>query len=171
MPHWYQEGTIQFVTFRLADSLPKTFEHRDVRRYGDKKCTPDDNWMDKGVGSCLLKNREVRKILIDVIQHRNGVMYDLLAYVIMPNHVHLLILPLEDYRLNTIMGYIKRSSARMINKFLSKSGALWQQESFDRILRGKQDLLDYIEYIRQNPKGLNADSFDVFINPDLEKMF
>jgi REP element-mobilizing transposase RayT len=83
------------------------------------------------------------------------------AAVIMPDHVHLLLTALRDsdgwtFALPEIMKAIKGTSARSINKLTARRGALWQDESFDHVMRGDESLAETVEYIRQNPvrKGL-----------------
>ena len=68
--------------------------------------------MDRGYGSCLLRYPEYRKILIDTIAFNDHVNYEVDSYVIMPNHVHMLIMPLEDNKIEDILHSIKRYSAR-----------------------------------------------------------
>ena len=79
----------------------------------------------------------------------------------MPNHVHLLFTALRDsdgwtFALPEILRAIKGASARSINKLNGRLGSVWQDESFDHVLRGNESLRETIEYIRQNPvrKGL-----------------
>jgi len=74
----------------------------------------------------------------------------------MPDHVHLLLTPLRDgggfsYPLPSILKLIKGTSAREINKVLGRCGPVWQEESFDHVLRGDESFEEQLEYIRQNP--------------------
>jgi REP-associated tyrosine transposase len=76
--------------------------------------------------------------------------------VVMPDHVHLLMSPLDDdmgevYSLKTILRGIKGASARLINKSLGRKGSLWQHESFDHLLRGDESIEEKVEYLCQNP--------------------
>ena len=80
------------------------------------------------------------------------------AYVIMPNHAHLVLQPLpetvasrEFYRLEDIMRNLKGYSGWMINKRLKRKGQVWVSESFDRIIRDDRDLDNVIDYIHHNP--------------------
>src|SRR5206468_5564832 len=88
--------------------------------------------------------------------HDNGKKFVLHAAVVMPDHVHLLLTPLQDesgwvYGLPAILKTIKGVSARSINKLLGTSGPIWQEESFDHVLRSQESLEEKLEYIRQNP--------------------
>jgi REP element-mobilizing transposase RayT len=86
----------------------------------------------------------------------NGSRFHLHAAVIMPEHVHLLLTPMQDedgwvYGLPAILKSIKGASARAVNKLTNISGPVWQEESFDHVLRSQESLEDTLEYIRQNP--------------------
>ena len=80
----------------------------------------------------------------------------LLAAVIMPNHVHLLLSILRDkngwpFPLAELLQSLRSSSAHSVNKLLHTSGPVWQEESFDHVLRSDQSVKEKLEYIRQNP--------------------
>lgn len=182
LPHWHQAGVIQFVTFRLKDSLPQEvikdlseeYFKGDISNNNDKRAklliaSLEEKLLNSGYGKCVLRNSEIREILRNVLHHDDGKKYDLIAYVIMPNHVHLLYIPFEKSA-EKFAGEIKRISSRMINRYLHVGGNLWQSESFDRIVRSKQELMDYIEYIRQNPANIKSGEFDLYISPHIENM-
>ena len=95
--------------------------------------------------------------------HGNGTDYDVFAFVIMPNHVHLLIKPLGEVTADISVGRIKHFSAMMINKLLGKSGKVWMRESFDRIVRNNDQLQRYIRYILSNPNGLSKGSYEIYL--------
>ncbi len=110
----------------------------------------------------------VRPVVLKHCLHDNGVKLLMHAVVVMPDHVHLLFSPLQDdtdeyYGLAEIMGGIKGASAHSINKLLSRRGPVWQDESFDRVLRSDENVRQKAEYICGNPvrKGLadNADNY------------
>ncbi len=78
------------------------------------------------------------------------------ALVVMPNHVHLLFTPLRDaqgnqFSMQEILQAIKGTSAHRVNKALRRSGPVWQEESFDHVLRSSEDIGGYVEYICENP--------------------
>jgi REP element-mobilizing transposase RayT len=84
--------------------------------------------------------------------------------VVMPDHVHVIMTPLRDaqgraYGLTEIMNSIKGASAHTVNRELGRRGHVWQAESFDRVLRSRDDLREKVEYICANPvrKGLATD--------------
>ncbi|HZZ17647.1 MAG TPA: transposase, partial [Candidatus Sulfotelmatobacter sp.] len=104
---------------------------------------------------------EARTLTLKHCLHDNGTRITLHAVVVMPDHVHLLFTAIRDtkgwtFALPEIMKAIKGCSARSVNKLCGRTGAVWQDESFDHVLRGDESLRETIEYIRQNPvrKGL-----------------
>ena len=70
----------------------------------------------------------------------------------MPNHVHLLILPLPGSDLESLLKGIKGSSARVCNQVLKRAGQFWQPDSYDHIVRNLEQLTHFREYIADNPK-------------------
>ena len=99
---------------------------------------------------------EARDAILHHCLYDNGKRYDLRAAVVMPDHVHLLLLPLRDengwpYSLPMILKQLKGTSARSINKLEGSSGAVWQEESFDHVLRSQESFEEKLEYLRQNP--------------------
>ena len=182
LPHWHQNSKIQFVTFRLADSLPREIvsEIKDaIAKFNNAHPKPwskevycryraltgriNESVLDRGYGSCILARSEVRDIVKESIMHGNGTDYDVFAFVIMPNHVHLLIKPLGEVTADISVGRIKHFSAMMINKLLGKSGKVWMRESFDRIVRNNDQLQRYIRYILSNPNGLSKGSYEIYL--------
>jgi REP element-mobilizing transposase RayT len=99
---------------------------------------------------------EARNLALQHCLYDHGRRINLHATVIMPDHVHLLFTALREaegwtFALPEIMKAIKGTSARSINKLLQRAGPVWQDESFDHVLRGDESLRETIEYIRQNP--------------------
>ncbi len=100
-----------------------------------------------------------REIVLDHMLSGAGKFYDLIAAIIMPDHVHIVITPKKDNTLSNILKSIKGVSARLVNKFNNTTGSIWQSESFDRIIRDEKELYDILEYLLNNPvkKGLIDD--------------
>jgi putative ATPase len=170
LPHWQRDAAIYYVTFRLADSLPQSElnvwrEERDAWRDAHPEPWPDDAWaeyhrlfsvrmeawLDHGYGACVLAEPALRQEVEACLRHFDGERYRLHAFVIMPNHVHMLLEPLPGNRLDTILHGIKGVSARRCNECLGKSGTFWMDESFDHIVRSEAQLAHYLDYIRENP--------------------
>jgi primosomal protein N' (replication factor Y) len=178
LPHWRQDGAAYFVTFRLADSLPQTKLNQwkaDLSVWQKKHPEPHDeetrfeyyrlfperlqDWLDQGMGSCVLAQPGIQKVVEDALRHFNGERYKLHEFVVMPNHVHLLISPLNEHLLSDILHSIKSFTANQINQLLTeKLDPVWQKESFDHIVRSAEQVDRIRQYIRDNPKGvMNVD--------------
>jgi putative transposase len=150
LPHVYRIGVPLFITFRLAGSLPRerAFD-RDTVTSGEAFVLMD-RLLDTGrTGPLHLKRAECGRIVVDAIQFHAVKSYELNAYVVMPNHVHLLVTPEVDPAI--FLRSIKGFSARRINEFLGQTGALWQQESYDHVVRNKEEFGRIRSYIEQNP--------------------
>jgi REP element-mobilizing transposase RayT len=123
LPHWQLSGSTYFITFRL------------------KSGNINDN--EKG-------------IVLGAIKHFHNIRYLVTATVVMPDHVHIISKHVlsestDDFSLSKILQGIKGYSAREINKARGSKGSLWQEESFDRILRDHDEYLEKWNYIRNNP--------------------
>ena len=169
LPHWNKAQTASFVTFRLADSLPQEKLQRledkrhewlaahpqpwDAETAKDYFATFDgtvQGWLDAGYGSCVLADDACRQIVEDALWHFAGERYALYAYVVMPNHVHVLFQPTEGWTLSELATSWKRFTARQINERMAKEGALWQKESFDTLVRSERHFQTIIGYIKRN---------------------
>jgi putative transposase len=110
----------------------------------------------------------VKKHIID----GNTKFYTLIAAIVMPDHVHLLLFPLHAFSLAQIMKGIKGVSARKINEMRRNKGSIWQDESFDRIVRDENELMEKFFYMLNNPvkRELTDDPWNYFgwwSNPDV----
>ena len=110
-----------------------------------------EEWLDRGHGACQLKDRRIAKLVEDALLHFDGDRYQLLAWVIMPNHVHVVFEPMAGHRLEDIVHSWKSFTAKEANTILGREGQFWQEEYFDRFIRDSKHLRDVIEYIEQNP--------------------
>jgi len=131
-----------------------------------------EKWLDNGMGACWLKRSEMRQHVIEALHHFDGDQYELGCYVVMPNHVHALIRPLRpvEYPLEKILQGRKRHSSHAINARAGRSGTLWQEESFDRIVRDEEHLWRCIQYIGRNPGNaeLPSEHWSLWIRPSWE---
>jgi putative DNA methylase len=99
---------------------------------------------------------DARDLVLKHCVHDHGTRYQLHAAVVMPDHVHLLLTPMGDPQANTfglaeIMSGIKGASAHSVNRLLGRRGKVWQEESFDRVLRSDEPRRAAAEYICANP--------------------
>ena len=129
LPHYQKDDRPVFVTFRAREEI---------------LLSPQD-----------------RSLVLDHCLYDNGRRYHLHATVVMPDHVHLLFTALRDeqgwtFALPEILKALKGTSARSINKLHGRFGSVWQDESFDHVMRGTESLRETVEYICENPvrKGL-----------------
>jgi putative transposase len=189
MPHWRQNGASYAVTFRLADSLPKVkrdelTQLRDewIRRHPEPHSREElevlasllyrrvEIVLDEGHGDCCLRQSAFAKLIVEAMHHFDGDRYELDCYVVMPNHVHVVLRPTQpkDHSLESILKSWKSHSGYRINERKESSGTVWQQESYDRILRDGEHLWRTIQYMGRNPEqaGLTFGSCPVWIRPE-----
>ena len=178
LPHWHQDGKYQFVTFRLSDSLPQTtiaylkqiianfnsihphpWSDEVKREYWRLVGPVESKLLDNGYGSCMLKDPRIRQIAADSILYHDGRSYNLISFVIMPNHVHMIIQLLGEHTVREVMHSIKSFTAIRINKIMNRSGSVWKKEYFDRMIRNKDHLQNCLDYIRKNPEFLREGEF------------
>ncbi|MDA8378822.1 MAG: transposase [Planctomycetia bacterium] len=184
LPHWTREGSIYWITFRLADSLPQEklgawqaerdlwlkehpqpWSEDDWREYDECFGERLQSWLDAGYGSCALMRPDIRQVVQDCLLRFEGERLRLHAGVIMPNHVHLLLEPLAGNELSELLKGIKGASARKANHILKSTGtAFWMDESYDHIVRSERQYKHFSDYIANNPvkSKLSADQFWLF---------
>ncbi|MFZ2658705.1 MAG: transposase [Victivallales bacterium] len=170
LPHWQQEKVTYFITFRLADSLPQEklkqlkaeqenwlrhhnepYSNEEIVEYNILFNEKIQSWLDAGHGSCILKDSLVSKIVEDALIYFNGTRYLLHEWVVMPNHLHILLTPINDFSLVKIMHSLKSYTANKINKSVGRSGKLWKDESYDHIVRNLKQFNAISKYIIMNP--------------------
>lgn len=162
LPHRDYGGSIQAITFRLVDSLPvqviekwKTELHLSDEENQKEVTRRIAHYEDAGHGNCHLRKPEVAKIVQDAILKGHNADYKLIAWCIMPNHVHVLIRQAEQTSLGKIVRSWKGSTARLINLHLNREGSLWSKDYFDRAIRDQDHFWKAISYIHQNPVRAN----------------
>jgi len=173
LPHWTAEGATYFITFRLADSLPesaigklKSEQARLERQFdrANKPMTPvelirltrlkSDAYMellDEGFGECVLRRDDVAEIVAGALLHFHKQRYLLFAWCVMPNHVHAVVQPVPGFELPSILHSWKSFTANKANKLLGRSGAFWQAEYYDHLIRDESEFQHYVKYTRDNP--------------------
>jgi putative transposase len=110
-------------------------------------------------GPRWLAQPQIAEIVSEALHYRDGKEYELLAYCIMPNHVHMVIelvgrndIPTYTAKpLFRILQSLKRHTARKCNRALHRQGAFWQDESYDHVIRDEKELEQTIEYVLNNP--------------------
>jgi putative transposase len=182
LPHWDVPGAAYFVTACLAGSIPAQ-GLLDLRRYRkelDAKPRPDDmspneweicqaklefaridRWLDAEPAVRHLEKLELAQVVRDSLYHFANNRYDLLAYVIMPSHIHWVFRPRDEWvatanldrrtAREAICHSVKRHTALECNRLLGLTGAFWQDESYDHWVRDDAELVRCIEYVENNP--------------------
>ena len=168
LPHFDGEFMPQFVTYRLAGTLPKKVLN-DYKQRLDQGSISDieyhdliDAYLDKGAGMTFLGLAEIAAIVEENLLRFDEVKYKLHAWVVMPNHVHVLFTPVNEFTLTSIMHSIKSYTANKANRLLERSGKFWAAEYFDRYIRDGKHFSNTLKYIDNNPvkAGLCSDPVD-----------
>ncbi|MEO8377039.1 MAG: class I tRNA ligase family protein, partial [Candidatus Sumerlaeota bacterium] len=176
LPHWMGEAGTYHVVFRLADSLDqKTLDYIE-REKADILATADqldrdlstderkrlqyltsekvDEFLDAGYGECILRNDKVAQIVAEALKHFEGERYDLIAWCVMPNHVHVVVHPLEKNKISDIVHSWKSySSKRIIVELGDNRNKIWQDEYFDHLIRNENFLDQKVDYVLCNPEA------------------
>ena len=154
LPHCDFPGVRQFISYRLEDSMPvalrsewKTFlDLKDIK----EKQRRIQAYLDKGLGECLLGKPQISKIVQENLWQFDGTKYRLLAWSIMPNHIHVAI-EVWDTPLAEIINSWKGYTAKQANKLLKCEGAFWAEDYFDRRIRDEEHFWRVVRYIENNP--------------------
>ena len=138
-----------------------------------------EDFLDRGAGACVLSQPCIADIIASALKKFDGVRYRMLAWCVMPNHVHVVFQPLEGHELAQILHAWKSFTAVEINRKLSRSGPLWQKEYYDHLIRNGEQLKRAVRYTVENPlrAGIkewpyvyaSAESFGGPANVDISK--
>lgn len=166
LPHWDFAGSVQAITFRLADSLPNKVVNEWRIELTNQLNSADDKtsrlaqadlhrriarFEDSGHGACILRKPEIAFIVQDQLIKSQGSRYKLIDWCIMPNHVHVLIRMTDETTLGAIIKSWKAPTAIQINRLTKQSGSLWMCDYHDRFIRDLDHFHNARAYIRQNP--------------------
>ncbi|MFC1852482.1 transposase [candidate division CSSED10-310 bacterium] len=163
LPHLDQPGLIQTLVFRLFDAVPEHVveQWRIELNWCEGLAAADPRevqlrnriarYEDAGHGSCWLRRQQIADMVENTLLFFDGNRYRVLAWCIMPNHVHVLIETHEGWPLFSIAHSWKSFSATEANKILRRAGTFWFRESYDRYIRNQKHLQAAQEYIDNNP--------------------
>ncbi|MBM4064270.1 MAG: transposase [Planctomycetes bacterium] len=172
LPHFKREEGTYFVTFRLAGTLPqsvltqieaerKGHENRakngkttskEVGHWNALDADRIDAFLDSGYGECWLKRDDIGKLVADALCYFDDERYKLLAWVVMPNHVHAVLTPKWSHTLSSILHSWKSFTANKANNILGREGqSFWQRESYDHLVRDEEDFIRVCNYTVNNP--------------------
>ncbi len=180
LPHWRQQGRTYFLTFVLGDALPKKVrknikQDRKSLQYSIQR-TPQlkdrsllknlweqliEEALHQEEGACLLRNSKYRDLVGAALRYFDGKRYDLHAWGLMPNHVHVLVTLRRGQDLGKMLHSWKSFTAHKINALRGIRGKVWQHESFDHLVRNVEGFRKFKAYILANPKGSAPGSFEV----------
>ena len=153
LPHWHPEGRLVFLTWHLKGSLPPNRYPPPGALSGGKAFV----WMDRCLdtvrsGPFWLRREPIAALVVEAIQfgeHELG-HYEVGAFVVMPNHVHLLVNPRVP--IDKLTRRLKGYTARQANRALGRTGeAFWQRESYDHWVRNAEECVRIAKYIENNP--------------------
>ncbi len=182
LPHWAQDGSVVFITWRTHDSMPlevlaawraernrwlvahgidptvkgwklrvQQLPTNEMMEYHDRFTTRWHAELDAGHGECVLREPELTEIVHNSLLHFDGDRYEMLSFVIMPNHVHLLAcFPNKTAMLEQCESW-KHYTGVQINRRLGTHGRFWQQDAFDHLVRHEGQYRRLLAYIAENP--------------------
>ena len=168
LPHWRQDGATYFVTFRLHDALPQHLVQQleQIRKVllaaGDRQEDALEadrqyflsmkTYLDQGLGCCWLGRSDFNELVVNAMRHFDGQRYELGETAVMPNHAHAMVRPLAGFELEDILHAWKGYTGSEMNKLMGASGRVWQDESYDRLVRDSLEFARTSRYIRNNGK-------------------
>jgi putative transposase len=171
LPHYVPNDRPYFLTFRLAGSIPVDEEQLGILRI-KRKFAEYDKMLDTiRSGPHWLKEERIAAIVKEAIHHRDGKQYELHAYTIMSNHVHMVVTLTGELPLDRVLQQLKSFTAVQCNKVLGRSGEFWMHEGYDHVIR-KGRFGYVVAYVLNNPvkAGLCTQWREfphTYLNPDL----
>jgi REP element-mobilizing transposase RayT len=173
LPHWEKDSGLYFITFHLADSLPRPVlekimeRHRvlDAARQTGAHLLPSqevmvekyspvriEEYFDRGAGACSLRDPRIGELMADALRFWDGKRYRLVAWCVMPNHVHVICRLLPGQELSVVLRRWKSYTARRANEILGRSDTFWQREYYDRLIRNEDEFKRAVRYVVSNPE-------------------
>jgi len=162
LPHFDADEIFQFITFRLHDSIPAALIEKWEQELNWHKSLAADSkeaielrkriekYLDSGKGACYLRDERIARLVQDALKCFDGERYRLIAWCIMPNHVHVLIQMMDEPLIRVVKSW-KSYTAHEANKILGRSGPFWMPDYFDRYIRNEEHFQATVTYILQNP--------------------
>jgi REP element-mobilizing transposase RayT len=157
LPHFDGDQIPQFVTYRLAGTLPRKIlvQYKQQLERGlineIEYHELVDEYLDRNCGESFLRLSKIAEMIEENLLRFDEVKYKLHAWVVMPNHVHVLFTSINEYKLSSIIHSAKSYTATQANKLLERSGDFWAREYFDRYIRNADHFVNTVNYIHSNP--------------------
>jgi REP element-mobilizing transposase RayT len=171
LPHWDAEHGIQFVTFNLFDALPRhvnqqiqdeaaaqaalirntrgdlTLAEKSAIRQWVEARVGDS--LDEAHGSSFMREPRIAQIVANAVTHFDEDRYRLLAWCVMPNHVHVVLMGVVQ--LERVVHSWKSFTAKQANLALGRAGPFWREDYYNRVVRDSRELSATIDYVLMNP--------------------
>jgi putative transposase len=158
LPHRDEPGLVQFVTFHLKDSFPVSlrseWEHLAKIEDDGERRRQIELYLDKGRGECHLRRPGVARLVEKNLLEFSGPRYGLRAWVLMPNHIHVLF-QVGTVSMSETVGAWKKHTAWLANRMLGRRGSFWAEDYFDTYIRDAEHERSTICYIENNPTKAN----------------
>jgi REP element-mobilizing transposase RayT len=161
LDEWFRERATWLASHGINPADPTWGEQvrrLPVRAYNEFHDTFSTRWhglLDKCEGECVLRRPELAEIVATSLRHFDGSRYLLTDFVVMPNHVHLLVtFPTQEQLLAQCEGW-KHYTAVRINKALGRKGRFWQVDGFDHLVRSEAQFIALRSYVAENPAKAN----------------
>jgi REP element-mobilizing transposase RayT len=154
LPHYDAPHITQIATFMLADSFPveRRAEWEPILEEADESLRRRklEAWLDRGMGECWLRQARVAALVEEKLRRFDGVQCRLQAWLLMPNHVHLVV-DVGDTPLSQLLKHWKGGTAREAKLVLGRRRAFWQEDYFDTKIRDAAHLAQAIRCVELNP--------------------
>ena len=172
LPHWELKQAVYHVCFRLHDSVPRHVLQKweEEKQELEKKLSTNagimtddeisalkllgseriEKYLDAGCGTCVLRDKRIADVVTSTLKHSDGCQYRLLAYGLMPNHVHVMMQLGGSVELTTVVQAWKSVSSHRINGLLRRTGTLWQPDYYNRIIRSEEEFRNQLNYVYEN---------------------
>jgi REP element-mobilizing transposase RayT len=159
LPHFDGIVISQSISLHLADAVPRKVIEGWKRELDARNSTQDkallqrriERYADQGYGEAFFKDDRLAEMVQETLLKDDGKKYRLSAWVVMPNHVHLLLARVDECTLSDIMQSFKSITSHKANKTLGRNGQFWMLEYFDRYSRNATHYKKTVEYIENNP--------------------
>jgi len=159
LPHFDGRELPQFLSLHLFDSVPASVLARWKRELDVTNSKADrillqrrfEKYLDQGYGQSFMKQHRVASMIQNVLLGSDGECYRLSAWVVMPNHIHLLATRFENFTIAGIMQSLKSITSHKANRILKRTGQFWMLDYFDRYIRNAEHFANAIRYIEDNP--------------------
>jgi len=163
LPHFDHPEKVQSLTFHLGDSVPSEIVEewkRELQVSSNVDASDPrmvelrrriEKYADAGYGECWLRRLEVGGMVEDALLFFDGVRYRLLAWCVMPNHVHALVEMVDGWPLRSVVHSWKSFTSKEANRVLGRTGSFWEKDYYDRFIRDEGHLENAVRYIEENP--------------------